>query len=170
MEKAASVFLRAEIKTSDAEKIISWLTNKNVTRYLNEHGDTPEKLKHLLLTVPEYLLAYHLNSEGKLLIICTGEDEPIGFIKFSEIAERHYEIVFVIGEESLWGLGCGTAAVRRALATAFFEWRAKKVTAKIYTGNTRSVRTVSRCGFSLEKSLPELERYAITLDQYLKRA
>lgn len=170
MEKAASVFLRAEIKMTDAQKMILWLRNQNVIRYLNESVNTPVELNNLIHTVPEYLLTYQLNSSGKLLIINTWDDEPIGFIRFSEITERHYEIVFVIGEESLWGKGYGTAAVRKALSTAFFEWRARKITAKIHSGNTRSVRTVSRCGFLPEKSLQNLNHYSITLDQYLSLA
>ena len=36
MDKAASVFLRADIQPDDVSHLIRWLRNRNVTRYLNE--------------------------------------------------------------------------------------------------------------------------------------
>ena len=37
MKKAASIFLRADIKMSDVDNLINWMENPNVARYLRQH-------------------------------------------------------------------------------------------------------------------------------------
>jgi len=39
MKKAASVFLRADITLRDVDRMIRWMENPNVTRFLNEDAD-----------------------------------------------------------------------------------------------------------------------------------
>ena len=60
------------------------------------------------------------------------------------------------------------AALRAALAQVFLEWRGRKVTAKIYHGNTRSERTVRGCGFQEEERLEKLSRFTLTQSDYLE--
>ena len=94
----------------------------------------------------------------------------IGFVKLKALASSPgaYEIVYVIGEEALWGNGYGEAAIRTALSTAFFDWRARQVLARVYAGNTRSIRAVRACGFSCEHRDERLFRYRITMSDYLE--
>lgn len=58
-----------------------------------------------------------------------------------------YEIVYAIGEESLWGQGYGKTAIGKALTFAFADLRAVSVIAKINPENTRSRRLAAACGF-----------------------
>ena len=67
------------------------------------------------------------------------------------------------------GSACdGEAAIRAALSTAFFDWRARQVLARVYAGNTRSIRAVRACGFSCEHRDERLFRYRITMSDYLE--
>ena len=72
------------------------------------------------------------------------------------------------GEQSLWGQGYGSLAVQAALRQAFFEWRAEKLIARIYQENLRSVNTVCGCGFVREHRGGNLDRYRITMAEYLE--
>ena len=169
MEKAASIFLRSEIWPEDVRQMIRWLRSSRVTRYLHEDSGTADALVRLLDEVPAELLTCHFNQRGRFFLICRGEEDSIGFIRMQEQTEcGHREIVFAIGEDALWGNGYGTQAVEAAERLAFLDWRCRKLTAKIYHGNLRSVNTVRCCGFALERRSEKLDCYSITLDEYLR--
>ena len=77
-----------------------------------------------------------------------------------------YEIVYAIGEESLWGHGYGENAIRAALTMVFDSWRGREVVAKIYPENRRSIRLVTACGFSRNGEDGHLLHYRITARTY----
>lgn len=83
-------------------------------------------------------------------MICPGDGQAIGFVKLARTAAAgEYEIVYAIGEESLWGQGYGKTAIGKALtfAFAFADLQAVSVIAKINPENTRSRRLAAACGF-----------------------
>ena len=79
-----------------------------------------------------------------------------------------HEIVYAIGEESLWGRGYGKGAVRSALSAAFLDSRAERVIARIDPENTRSIRSVCACGFSHCGKEGKLHLYDLTQERYLE--
>ncbi|MDY3281107.1 GNAT family N-acetyltransferase [Dysosmobacter sp.] len=168
MDKAASVFLRSDIHPEDVSHLIRWLRNRNVTRYLNEDASAPEQLEQLLRATPPPLLTCRLNQHGRFFLICRNWGPPLGFVKLTPHGPGVYEIVFAVGEQSLWGQGYGSLAVQAALRQAFFEWRAEKLIARIYQENLRSVNTVCGCGFVREHRGGNLDRYRITMAEYLE--
>lgn len=167
MNEAASVFLRADIRREDGYRLAKWMRNRNVTRYLNEKGDISDELVSLIERTPEGMLSYHLNQAGRFYLVCGGKGEPIGFIRLKPGAEQSCEIVYVIGEEPLWGRGYGRRALELALAKAFFEMRRESVIARIKKGNTRSTRTAAHCGMRLVHSGETMQVYRITAQDYL---
>jgi RimJ/RimL family protein N-acetyltransferase len=169
MKKAASIFLRADMEPADVRALSGWLQNQTVTRYLNEDAGASDALLDLLETTPAPLLTCRFNRTGRFFLVCDGEDDAIGFVKLQKQADPGcYEVVFAIGDERIWGNGYGTQALRAALAQVFLEWRGRKVTAKIYRGNTRSERTVRGCGFREEARLENLSRFTLTQADYLE--
>ena len=119
MKKAASAFLRMEICHADITRMIRWMRNPNVTRYLNEAPDVAQSLEQLVRSVPEPMYQYHLCRTGHFFMVCHQENESVGFVKLLPTAmEGAYEIVYVIGEDALWGHGLGQQAVRSALSKA----------------------------------------------------
>lgn len=53
MKKAASAFLRMEICHADITRMIRWMRNPNVTKYLNEAPDVAQSLEQLVRSVPD---------------------------------------------------------------------------------------------------------------------
>lgn len=147
MMKAASIFLRAEITMDDVRRMIRWMENPHITRFLNEDPQIVYFLQNLAENVPEPMLGYHFNRLGRFFLVCDGTSQSIGFVKLVPQPNGAYEIVYVIGEETLWGHGMGKAALRMALEKVFLEWRGTRVVAKIAPQNTRSIRSASACGF-----------------------
>ena len=168
MKKAASIFLRANMKPKDVRNLSCWMENRKVTRYLNEGKNTPQELQELLETTPPPMLTYRFNQQGRFFLVCDEQEDSIGFVKLrQQNTPGCYEIVFAIGDEDLWGNGYGAKAVQAAQYEAFLEWRAKKITAKIYHDNVRSKNTVRHCGFHEEERLENLSCFSITMNEYL---
>lgn len=167
MDKAASIFLRTEIEPDDLRYLAHWLRNNQVTRYLNEAPGISDALEQLLRSTPVPLLTLRLNQYGRFFMICRRRGAPIGFVRLSERGAGSFEIVFAVGDQSLWGKGYGSQAVRAALRQAFLEGRARKLTAKIYHENRRSISIIRSCGFTRESQTENLGCFAITMDQYL---
>lgn len=71
MMKAASVSLRADITLADVDRMIGWMENPNVTRFLNEDPQIVHFLGQLSANVPEPMLSYHFNRSGRFLLVCT---------------------------------------------------------------------------------------------------
>ena len=170
MKKAASIFLRADIVQEDIRRLTLWLQNQRVTRVLNEDAQVVDELNRLLADVPAPMLRYHMNQQGRFFLVCPEGGGPIGFLKLREHAVGTYEMVIVIGDETLWGNGYGRQAVRAAVAKVFLEWRGRSLTARIYHGNTRSVGLVCGCGFRERERLEKLSCYRITREEYLAQA
>ena len=150
MKKAASVFLRGNLCKQDLMHLSRWLQNPQITCYLNEQVSAVYDLYRLADTVPEPMLGFHLNRYGHFFMICGAgaEAHTIGFVKLAHTASAgEYEIVYAIGEDTLWGQGYGEAAIDKALRIAFSKLGAHSVIAKINPANERSRRLAAACGF-----------------------
>lgn len=167
MERAASIFLRADITKKDAMNMIDWLNNENVTQFLNEDKNVVDGIYKLIKTTPEHLLTYHFNRYGRIFMVGKNNDESIGFVKFKQCEEKGcYEMVISIGHEEYWGKGYGTKAIREALKQAFFEWRANKVVALIDTQNIRSVRAFEKNGFVKKRKNDKYYIYNLNMNRF----
>ena len=170
MKKAASVFLRADITLRDVDRMIRWMENPNVTRFLNEDADISYFLRQLADTVPEPMLNFHFRRTGYFFMVCPPQEDSVGFVHLSPLPKPGaYEIVYVIGEEALWGRGLGEGAIRAALSEAFLTLDVQTLVAKIMPKNRRSVRSVTACGFTQSSLSDGLLHYTITQDAYFQQ-
>lgn len=168
MEKV-SVKLRQEVYRSDAWKIIDWLEDDEVSKYLNESQNVTESIRQVINRVNMPILTPLFNQEGSFFIITLNEEEPIGFLRLVP-KSKAVEIVIVIGDKEKWGHGFGSNAIKEALKKAFFSWRANEVIAKINFRNERSIRAFNRVGFREDKLLAKEIQYAMSMDEFLKLA
>lgn len=140
MKKAASAFLRMEICHADITRMIRWMRNPNVTKYLNEAPDVAQSLEQLVRSVPEPMYQYHLCRTGHFFMVCHQENESVGFVKLLPTATEG----------------------------AFLHLRADRVVAKVMPQNLRSIRCVRACGFQQMAEMPRLVRFEITFDAYCR--
>ena len=140
MKKAASAFLRMEICNADITRMIRWMRNPNVTKYLNEAPDVAQSLEQLVRSVPEPMYQYHLCRTGHFFMVCHQENESVGFVKLLPTATEG----------------------------AYLHLRADRVVAKVMPQNLRSIRCVRACGFQQMAEMPRLVRFEITFDAYCR--
>ncbi len=140
MKKAASAFLRMEICHADITRMIRWMRNPNMTKYLNEAPDVAQSLEQLVRSVPEPMYQYHLCRTGHFFMVCHQENESVGFVKLLPTATEG----------------------------AYLHLRADRVVAKVMPQNLRSIRCVRACGFQQMAEMPRLVRFEITFDAYCR--
>lgn len=127
-----------EICHADITRMIRWMRNPNVTKYLNEAPDVAQSLEQLVRSVPEPMYQYHLCRTGHFFMVCHQENESVGFVKL----------------------------LLTAMEGAFLHLRADRFVAKVMPQNLRSIRCVRACGFQQMAEMPRLIRFEITFDAY----
>ncbi|QGU96102.1 GNAT family N-acetyltransferase [Clostridium bovifaecis] len=167
--KAFNVQLRQEVYKDDASRIIHWLEDEDVIRYLNERQNVSNGIKQVMSRVHMPILTHLFNQDGSFFIVTIKEDEPVGFLRLVPKA-KGAEMVIVIGDKSKWGMGLGSNAILQGLKHAFFTWRVDEVIAKINFKNQRSIKVFNKVGFNKEKELPKEIQYSISIDKFLKIA
>lgn len=160
------VSLRQEVYRADAFKIIQWLNDEEVTRYLNEDKNASRNIEKVINTVNMPILTHLFNNNSSFYII-KNDDSSIGFVRLIQKGSDA-EIVIAIGEKDLWGLGAGKAAILESLKQAFFNWRVNSVVAKIRAENTRSRNAFKGIGFREVKKLDKEIKYSLTINEFLK--
>lgn len=150
--------------------MMTWVNSGSVTKYLSDDSLAEEYLSGLYDNVPEYLYTYHFSRDGLFYMVCRGgHGDAVGFIHFRNTSEKQYEIVYVVGEEKLWGRGIGKLALSQALKEIFLIRRADRVIARIHPENVRSIRTAEKCGLAKENSEGKYLLYSVSKEDFLGR-
>ena len=173
MKKAASIFLRSEITKQDVLSMSRWMKNPDVTRFLNEHASISGALRTLAVTTPEPMLTMRLNCNAWFYIVSLRSGAPVGYVSLRPAREQDVrEIVVVIGEESLWGHGCGAHAIRLALNECFLrrESQIRRVVATIHRENARSIRLFAHAGFSRTEEEGACLRFSLSREAFFSRS
>ncbi len=155
------VFLRLEVKEQDAVKMISWLQNQNITKYLNEDVNSPYLLQKIIDDKRTDFLTYYLNQDGRFFLI-DNEQGSIGFINlFTIIAKKEYEVVIAIGDEINWGKKYAKKALEKIVKEVFYNWRINRLNAKIHVDNHRSINLFEHLGFVKSKTDNDYHYYSL---------
>lgn len=160
------VTLRTELREEDLLLMIRWMSNEHVSRFLNEHQSITSQLKQVYdARLPVFAPLF--NRGGRFFMLCTGREQPIGFLRMADMPGNAAELVIAVGEESMWGQGYGSADLAEALKAAFFELRKELIIAHIHNANDRSRRLFTGYGFAPCAEGREMTRYRLSLDGYL---
>ena len=163
------VILRKDLSEGDLLLLIRWMANEHVYQFLNEHQQISSQLKQIYdARLPVFTPLFNRN--GPFYILCTGDNQPIGFLRMAHCPGNGAEVVLAIGEERLWSQGYGRSSLAEALKIAFFELRKDRVIAHIHCENSRSQRLFSSRGFVPCAQLGHATRYQLTMTDYLRRA
>lgn len=167
--KAFDVQLRQEIYRTDAYRIIDWLEDEDIIRYLNENQNVCSSIRQVISRVNMPILTHLFNNNGSFFIVTINEQEPIGFLRLV-LKGKGAEMVVAIGDKEKWGKGLGCNAIRQGLKHAFFNWRVNEVIAKINFKNERSIKVFNKVGFKEDKILNSEIQYSISMDEFLRLA
>jgi len=164
--KEPFVFLCSEITRENALTLIKWLKDKEVTKYLSDPQDVSNSIEQVVCNTNLPTLTHLFNRDGRFYMVYSKHNKPVGFVRLVKTG-GDYEIVIVIGDRNNWGKRLGTSAIKESMKIAFFDFRARKVIAKIQRDNRRSIRAFINNGFKIEKVSTTYRTFSLTMDRYL---
>lgn len=130
------------------EKMMSWINDKDVTKYLSR-GTFPAQQDTLQT---EYETTKHNSSEVQLAILDKETKTYIGITGIHSInwLSKHAEFRILIGDKRFWSKGYGTEVCQLLVSYAFEALNMNKVWLGVNTDNTRAAESYSKSGFTHE--------------------
>lgn len=160
------VILRKDLSEGDLLLPIRRMANEHVYQFLNEHQQISSQLKQIYdARLPVFTPLFNRN--GPFYILCTGDNQPSGFLRMAHAPDNAVEMVVAIGEEAMWGQGHGRASLAEKIA--FFDLRREKMIARIYNENARSMQMFIGCGFKPGQVRGRMTEYQLTFSEYLQQ-
>ncbi len=156
-----------KITRSHALKLMDWLEDEDVTRYLSDSRNVSRFLEQAIGRVQLPILTHLFNQGGRFFMAYDRHDRPVGFVRLVKNG-TDCEMVLVIGDQGNWGRKLGASAIREGMKLAFFDMRAEKLIAKIHPDNGRSLQAFVRSGFALDSETASMKSFAISSDRYLR--
>ena len=148
-----------QLKSSDTEAMFRYLSDPEVTRYLDtQPHQTLEQTRHLL----KFLISFFEQGQGFRWGIVPKAGVPaggvIGTCGYHAWAKSHHraEIGYELAR-SYWGQGVMAEAISALLAFGFVDMDLNRVEAMVLTGNTASARFLEKLNFQNEGLLKEYE-------------
>ena len=112
-----SIELSQEVYRSDAEKMVNWLSDKEIISNLNEDSNVTRNLINMINRIDMPILTHLFNNNCSFFTI-KNINQTVGFLRLIP-KNKGVEIVIAVGEKELWGRGIGYNAVLEALKKAF---------------------------------------------------
>lgn len=142
------LILRPLVDDDCGERYCSWLNNPEVNTWLETRWATQD-----LVSIKRFVSLSNGSPDVLLLGIFRDRDElHIGNIKLGPINRHHAcaDVSYFIGEQSAWGQGYATEAIRLVLKFAFQTLGLHRVQAGCYAANVASTRALLKSGFKAE--------------------
>lgn len=160
------IFLCPEITRDDAFRIMQWLKDDEVIRYLSDTHDTSKNIQQMIDRVNTNVLTHIFNRNGRFFLACDKQYIPVGFVRLVHNGDET-EIVIVIGDSRNFGKRLGAGTIRESMKIAFFELRTQKLIARIHKENKRSINAFLSAGFKLYHETETHKCYAMTMEGYM---
>lgn len=141
-----NLLLRTLSVDEASSRYLSWLSDVDVSRYLEIRFSAPGSLEDLR----RFVTATNDSDDSLLLGMFLKEDaKHIGNIKLGPINRHHGtgDIGLLIGERSEWGKGYACEAIALLADYAFDHLSLAKITASCYSDNEGSRRAFLKAGF-----------------------
>ena len=145
------VYLRPLTPADITEPYIAWFADEAVTRHLEVRAITHDEARSYIeegLTTNKYFMCAICDLQSGV---------HIGNIKIGPIRWKHRvsDMVTVIGDQTYWGRGVASDAIRLAVRVAFRFLGMRKLHASMYASNVGSLRAYTRAGWSVEARLAQ---------------
>lgn len=132
---------------NDAKNFCLWLTDPEVTLFLQIYGEPPPTLSE----EKKYIMDTKKNmSKAQFSIDAAGVH--IGTIALHNVSEKNRSAEFgiFIGDKKYWGQGFGTEAGKLLLHYAFCTLKLHRVYLSVIGFNIRAIKSYEKIGFSVE--------------------
>lgn len=146
---------RLELVTLDPSNVssgyIGWMKDPETNRFLESRFELQTGRK-----IGDFVTSALTSSDTVLFgIYLRPQNQHIGNIKLSQVNFRHLtgEVGFLIGEESLRGMGYASEAISALSDWAFSELELEKLTAGCYQENHGSRRALEKADYHVEAVL-----------------
>lgn len=154
------------LESEDAsQKYLDWLSDTDVSAFLEVRYSPPRSLKDLEAAI----LKANQSSHSLLLgIFLIKNKSHIGNVKLGPINWQHKvaDIGFLIGDKQHWGKGYASKAIRLLSDYSFSELGLKKLTAGCYELNKGSYRALLKADFLEEgRLISQVELEGIRYDR-----
>ena len=125
---------------------VSWLNDKKITKY------SEQRLKKHTIKSQLNFIKKKIESKNSFLYKIIHNTNFVGILEIGYINNYHKncELMYMIGERSLWGQGMGSAAVKLGLEICFNKYNIKKVYAGTYAKNVASQKVLLKNNFKIE--------------------
>ncbi|MDA1129830.1 MAG: GNAT family protein [Chloroflexi bacterium] len=146
-----TVILRPLTHSDIGQEYLSWLNDREVTRYLGVGGS-----RSTIADVEKFLEKFEDSPNDLALAIIDREsDLHIGNVTLNNVSMVHRtgDTGLMIGRKDFWGRGLAFQAWALIIEHAFDQMGLRKVIAGVVDGNTASLRTLERLGFKIEGTL-----------------
>jgi RimJ/RimL family protein N-acetyltransferase len=148
------IFLRPITLEDCTERYVEWLENPEINQYLETRWEKQTKE-----TITEFV-SNIINSQDNYMfsIIESQSKIHIGNIKLGPVNPYHSyaAISYFIGEQSMWGKGYATEAVKLITEFGFRRLGLYRIDAGVYKSLTASKRVLEKAGYKLEGVLRKL--------------
>ncbi len=146
-----SIFLRSVTANDFGEKMVAWVNDKEVTKYLSR-GTFPG---HLAAFQEEYESLKNSKTDVQLSVCMKKDNRYIGVTGLHSLnwVARHGEFRILIGEKDCWGKGAGTEAAQLMTAYGFHILNLNKVWLGVNAENEKAYKSYLKAGFKDEGRL-----------------
>ena len=142
------IYLRPLERGDVNARYAAWLNDGEVTRFL-EAGTFPTSV----IELEQFYAAASARRDQVLLAIVDREtDAHVGNIKLGPIdwVHRRGTLGILVGDQTAWGKGTGTAATRLMVEYAFDRLDLRRVDLGVYADHAAAIRLYERVGFRVE--------------------
>lgn len=146
-------FVLRTLKVKDAPKIVEWLADPEITKFLN-FADIS------LRDERNWIRSLRLNPEEYHFAIETSDGVHIGCVGFERTRKNNSAFfVIFIGDKQYWDKGLGTEITKSMIDLGFLKLRLKRICLFVESYNTRGITVYKRCGFKPEGILRKARRW-----------
>jgi len=148
------LFLRPLEKKDINRKYLSWMNDRDVTKYL-ELRVFPSTLEDLQRF---YKDTRNPKTDVLLAIVDKATNGHIGNIKLGHIdwINRYGELSIMLGDKKYWGKGYGYDACRLMIEYAFKNLNLNKVILCVYAQHTAAIKIYQKLGFKIEGRMTKI--------------
>jgi [ribosomal protein S5]-alanine N-acetyltransferase len=150
---------------SDAENLVKYANNPNISRFLTDGFPNPYTMEHALSFIEK--VSKHDPTQVFAIDVDGDAVGSIGLHPQSDIMRKNIELGYFLGEP-FWGKGIITKCIKEIVSYGFQNFDVTRIYARPFGNNIASRKALEKAGFIIEavieKSIYKNDEF---LDEYI---